>query len=183
MASGKQRRSIIKARRTVRRAKAEALKLAPAPKPLPAGSAPVNEALLAPNDSYASAEGGAVPAGLPVGATPERTIARRTAYVCAPPRSHPRKRGPCSTFRRAPDFVYRGHYLDKPFTCAGCGKEEIWTATQQKWWYEVAKGFVYSIAKLCRNCRRQVQAQKNESRRVHLEGIARKKAGARITRK
>lgn len=136
MASGKQRRSIIKARRTVRRAKAEALKPAPAPKPLPVGSAPVNEALLAPNNSYG-----------------------------------------------APDFVYRGHYLDKPFTCAGCGKEEIWTATRQKWWYEVAKGFVYSIAKLCRNCRRKVQAQRNESRRVHLEGVARKKAGAPIRRK
>ena len=131
MGSGKQRRSIIKAKRTVRRAKAEALKPVRAPKPLPPGSAPVNEALLAPNNSYG-----------------------------------------------APDFVYRGHYLDIPFTCAGCGKEEIWTATQQKWWYEVAKGFVYSIAKLCRNCRRKAREQSAESRREHLEGIARKKVRA-----
>jgi hypothetical protein len=131
MSSGKQRRSIIKARRTVRRARAEALKPAQAPKPLPIGIAPVNEELLAPNNSYG-----------------------------------------------APDFVYRGHYLDKPFTCAGCGKEEIWRATQQKWWYEVAKGFVYSTAKLCRICRRKAREQSAESRRVHFEGIARKKARA-----
>jgi hypothetical protein len=52
MASGKQRRSIIKAKRTVRKAKAEALKPARAPKPVPAGSAPVNEVLLAPYKSY-----------------------------------------------------------------------------------------------------------------------------------
>jgi hypothetical protein len=99
MASGKQRRSIIKAKRTVRKAKAEALKPARAPKPVPAGSAPVNEVLLAPYKSYG-----------------------------------------------APQFVYRGHYLDTAFTCQNCGSEEIWTATQQKWWYERAKGYVYSTA-------------------------------------
>jgi hypothetical protein len=37
-----------------------------------------------------------------------------------------------------PDFVRRGYYLDRPFRCAGCGREELWTAAQQKWWYEVA---------------------------------------------
>ncbi len=39
-----------------------------------------------------------------------------------------------------PAFVLRGYYLDIPFQCEGCGKEQIWTAHQQKWWYEVAKG-------------------------------------------
>ena len=53
-----------------------------------------------------------------------------------------------------PQFVQRGHYEDIPFQCKSCGKEEVWTATQQKWWYEVAKGFIYSTAVRCRACRR-----------------------------
>ena len=124
MSSGKQRRVEIKNRRALRKTKAT-VKLPP--KPPPTGTAPVNDALLAPNNSYG-----------------------------------------------APQFVYRGYYLDLPFTCQGCGKEEVWSATQQKWWYEVAKGFAYSTAKLCRTCRREVRARSDESRRLHLEGMARK---------
>jgi hypothetical protein len=75
----------------------------------------------------------------------------------------------------SPKFVQRGYYVDQPFKCKGCGKDEIWTATQQKWWYEVAKGYVYSTAMLCRPCRRKEQARRNEARRVHLEGLARKR--------
>jgi len=74
----------------------------------------------------------------------------------------------------APAFVRRGYYVDIPFRCVDCGKEEVWTGTQQKWWYEVAKGFVYSTAVRCRPCRRKKRAQSAESRRVHLEGIERK---------
>ena len=74
-----------------------------------------------------------------------------------------------------PDFVARGHYTDEPFKCASCGTAQVWTAWQQKWWYEVAKGYVYSSAKLCRPCRRREQARRVEARRVHLEGIARKR--------
>jgi len=75
-----------------------------------------------------------------------------------------------------PRFVERGYYEDLPFTCVDCGSKEIWRAAQQKWWYEVAKGYVYSSAKLCRPCRRREQARRSEARRVHLEGLARKKA-------
>lgn len=74
-----------------------------------------------------------------------------------------------------PDFVERGYYVDKDFTCQGCGCEEVWSARQQKWWYEVAKGYVYSSAKLCRACRRRERERRAEARRVHLEGLARKK--------
>jgi hypothetical protein len=74
----------------------------------------------------------------------------------------------------APGFVHRGYYVDVPFRCKDCGKDEIWTATQQKWWYEVAKGFIYSTAIRCRTCRRKVQAHRAESRRTHLEGVGRK---------
>src|SRR5688572_6639444 len=54
-----------------------------------------------------------------------------------------------------PGFVERGYYVDKPFTCQSCGAEEVWTAKQQKWWYEMAKGSVYSAARLCLACRRR----------------------------
>ena len=125
MSSGKQRRAEIRKKRAARQAKTAGKRT---PTPLPTGTAPVNEALLAPSNSYG-----------------------------------------------APQFVYRGYYLDLPFVCHGCGKEEVWTATQQKWWYEAAKGFVYSTAKLCRTCRREARARSDESRRLHLEGLARKK--------
>jgi hypothetical protein len=84
-----------------------------------------------------------------------------------------------------PAFARRGYYVDTPFRCATCGVEQVWTATQQKWWYEVAKGFVYSIAKQCRACRRRRRERSAASRQVHLEGVARKRddaAGARRSR-
>ena len=74
-----------------------------------------------------------------------------------------------------PDFVDRGYYVDSAFDCATCGKPELWRAAQQKWWYEVAKGHVESRAKLCRQCRRLERERRAEARRIHLEGIARKK--------
>jgi hypothetical protein len=75
-----------------------------------------------------------------------------------------------------PRFVERGYYSDQLFKCSICGTDQVWTASQQKWWYEVAKGYVYSTAKLCRPCRRREQARRSEARRVHLEGIKRKRA-------
>ncbi len=70
-----------------------------------------------------------------------------------------------------PDFVQRGHYLDVLFRCASCQKQEVCRATQQKWWYEVAKGHIESRAKLCNSCRRAERERKEDARRVHLEGI------------
>ena len=75
-----------------------------------------------------------------------------------------------------PDYVERGYYLDKPFTCKGCRKQEVWSATQQKWWYESAKGGVWTMATRCRACRRRERERKNEARRVQLEGFTRKSA-------
>jgi hypothetical protein len=46
------------------------------------------------------------------------------------------------------------YYVDKMFTCTQCGAQELWTAKQQQWWYEVAHGFIYSNAVECRACRR-----------------------------
>jgi hypothetical protein len=73
-----------------------------------------------------------------------------------------------------PDFVTRGFYIDHPFTCKDCRKEEIWTAAQQKWWYEVAQGEVWSGAIRCHACRRRERERKAEARQGHLRGIAKK---------
>jgi hypothetical protein len=75
-----------------------------------------------------------------------------------------------------PAFVERGHYIDVQFKCTKCDSAQVWTARQQKWWFEVAKGYLYSFARLCRPCRRREQARRAEARRVHLEGLARKRA-------
>ena len=75
-----------------------------------------------------------------------------------------------------PAFVRRGFYLDVPFRCASCRQPQVWTAAQQKWWFEVAKGEVESTAKLCRPCRRREQRRRAEAHRVHLEGLLRKQA-------
>ncbi len=59
--------------------------------------------------------------------------------------------------QQAPSEAYQVvklHYEDMEFTCADCGRQETWTARQQQWWYEVAKGSRYSTAVRCRECRR-----------------------------
>lgn len=127
MKSGKQKRLEIKVKRKQKIAKSYLRAKRQEPQLRPVLGPPVNEALLAPNNSYG-----------------------------------------------APDFVYRGYYVDRPFCCVDCGKDEVWTGTQQKWLYEVAKGFVYTTAVRCRLCRRKKREQSNESRRVHLEQLERK---------
>lgn len=62
-----------------------------------------------------------------------------------------------------PDFHERGYYLDHPFTCEVCGREEVWSASQQKWWYEVARGSVFSVARRCRVCRHEARAYKGKA--------------------
>ena len=124
MKSSKQRRAEIIAKRRQRANKRQAITKEQAQALRPVLGPPVNEALLAPNNSYG-----------------------------------------------APDFVYRGYYVDRPFRCVDCGKEEVWSGAQQKWWYEVAKGFAYSTAVRCRLCRRKERQRRDDARRVHLAGL------------
>lgn len=56
------------------------------------------------------------------------------------------------------------HYLDRAFTCRDCGAEEIWTARQQKWWYEIVHGSIESRAVRCLACRRARRAAQAASR-------------------
>jgi hypothetical protein len=73
-----------------------------------------------------------------------------------------------------PDFVARGFYVDMPFACKACGQAQVWTAAQQKWWHESAKGDVWTIAVLCRPCRLRERKRKSAARSVHLAGLAKK---------
>lgn len=51
-------------------------------------------------------------------------------------------------------------YVDKDFVCVECGTEETWTAAQQKWYYEDAKGTLYATAKRCHDCRVKIRDAK-----------------------
>ena len=75
-----------------------------------------------------------------------------------------------------PLFVERGYYEDLQFACSTCGKEEVWRATQQKWWYEVAKGYPYSSAVRCRSCRKVEQARRDAARQASAAGRERKRS-------
>jgi hypothetical protein len=74
-----------------------------------------------------------------------------------------------NTYGLLPNF-----YVDRPFTCCDCGAKEIWTAKQQRWWYEIAKGHIDSVAIRCRPCRKVEQSRKADERKVHLDGVAKK---------
>ena len=72
--------------------------------------------------------------------------------------------------KQAPNNSYSPllYYDDKPFVCVDCGKEEIWTAKLQQWWYEVAKGPIYSAAIRCRACRKALRAKRSEQPIRHI---------------
>ena len=38
------------------------------------------------------------------------------------------------------EFAQRGYYVDRAFSCCDCGAECVWTAEQQRWWYETLGG-------------------------------------------
>jgi len=60
-----------------------------------------------------------------------------------------RWRSGLSTFGRAP------FYQDIKFTCEDCGKQCVWTAQDQRYWYEVVHGSPYSEPRRCSDCRKK----------------------------
>ncbi|MGD1850620.1 MAG: zinc-ribbon domain containing protein [Cyanophyceae cyanobacterium] len=78
---------------------------------------------------------------------------------------------PNNCYTLLPDY-----YIDQPFTYGDCDVEEIWSAQQQKWWCEIAKGRIFSTAIRCCACRKVECDRKKSARRVHLEGVGRKLA-------
>jgi len=63
------------------------------------------------------------------------------------------------------------YYVDNAFTCARCGEKQLWTAKQQKWWYEIAQGELQSTAKHCRPCRQALRAEKSLAKATHYKGL------------
>lgn len=84
----------------------------------------------------------------------EKTSAEREAELQSAIRVNASALAPYNSYS-GPEFVARGYYVDKEFECVDCAQPQVWTASQQKWWYEVAKGCVWSTAIRCRECRRR----------------------------
>lgn len=60
-----------------------------------------------------------------------------------------RTRSSCSLHRRPP------YYRDIEFRCEDCGRHNVWTADDQRHWYEQSRGSPYGTAKRCSECRRK----------------------------
>ncbi len=67
------------------------------------------------------------------------------------------------------------YYHDKWFTCKDCGEEDLWTAKQQRQWYEEQGGEIEAIAIRCKPCRQKEKLRKTEARKVHLEGLEKRR--------
>lgn len=106
-----------------------------------------------------------------------RQRARRASRPGEPVVVHAERLAPDGSYG-TPDFVRRGTYVDQPFTCVDCGSAELWRASQQQWWYEVAKGGVWTTATRCRSCRAKERRRRDAARAVHLDGVARRQERA-----
>jgi hypothetical protein len=49
-------------------------------------------------------------------------------------------------------FSTKFYYQNIPYSCAGCGRKGIWTAEQQKRYFETQKGNIYNKPKWCFEC-------------------------------
>lgn len=65
----------------------------------------------------------------------------------------------------------RHWYIDAHFKCKGCGQEFIWTAGEQKVWFEDYSFWVDSRPRHCRNCRAE-QRRLSELKREYDATIA-----------
>lgn len=66
------------------------------------------------------------------------------------------------------------YYDDVKFICRDCGVESVWTADQQRLWYEQWGGAVQSTAVRCRGCRQNLRREKLTQRRHMLELVLKK---------
>ena len=84
----------------------------------------------------------------------------------------PRGAVPADKSQQVPNDSYSpppDYYVDIEFTCKDCGRQEVWTAKQQKWYYEIAKGSLYAKAVRCRECRNKTKEQKELQRQQMAE--------------
>ena len=77
------------------------------------------------------------------------------------------------TSQQVPINTYGGpktFYVDIHFRCRDCRSKEVWTAKDQKWFYEVAKGSLHKTAVRCRDCRNKLKAAKQLQRQQMEDG-------------
>jgi hypothetical protein len=69
--------------------------------------------------------------------------------------------------KQAPNNSYSPplYYEDIRFKCRDCGAECVWTAEQQRLWYEEWGGPIQSTAIRCRACRQRVRSKKVEQKK------------------
>jgi len=60
------------------------------------------------------------------------------------------------------------YYSDQEFRCCDCDSNEIWTAQQQKYYYEGVRENIYATTMRCRKCRTYNEAVKEDQKR-HME--------------
>jgi hypothetical protein len=70
------------------------------------------------------------------------------------------------------------YYEDVSFKCRDCGAECVWTAEQQRLWYEEWGGPVQSTAVRCRACRQRLRREKTEQKK-NMKEMALKKGAKR----
>lgn len=71
-----------------------------------------------------------------------------------------------NTYGAAPKYYY-----DVVYSCLDCRKEVIWSAEEQKYWYEELGKNTKSKAVRCQICRCHIQAIKEEQKR-HMAQLA-----------
>ena len=63
------------------------------------------------------------------------------------------------------------YYYDVVYTCLDCRQKVIWSAEEQKYWYEELGKNTNSKAVRCQICRCHIQAIKEEQKR-HMKKLA-----------
>ncbi len=75
------------------------------------------------------------------------------------------KQAPISSYSY-PEFWYR----DEERTCVDCGAEFVFSAKDQKFWYEVARIPLHATANRCLACRHQRREAKRQNK-AHMEKL------------
>jgi hypothetical protein len=69
---------------------------------------------------------------------------------------------------RGQGYAIKFYYKDISYTCAGCGTKGIWTAAQQKKYFEVQKGNIYNVPKWCHECHSRRMLEKGARSLDHI---------------
>ncbi len=63
----------------------------------------------------------------------------------------------------AKGYAAKYYYVDIDYVCRGCGRKGVWTAAQQKRYFEVQKGNIYNEPAWCYECHAERMKKKEEA--------------------